>query len=205
MSDISKFLFISKKQPTYVVYKTSFPAIESIYRLLENIGFDSWKDELNNAIEENQKISFYTGVGRAINSFENINCISLSETIFFLGDDISWSDNEITIENVTFYLVEESDGVWMPKPKWHTDYLTLDIGTLQHSQIIKTIEERRADFLYDTDEDDTEFLAFQDDRSDSLGEFNSEDGTIFTVDWDDLDDLMLISMSWPFLLKFSND
>lgn len=206
MKNISKFLFISDKQPQYIVYKTSFSAIESVYRLLENIGLDSWKNEFEIATDENYETSFYTGVGRTSDGFENLNCISLSESIFFLGDDISWNEKELTIENVTLYIVEESaNGDWVPVPKWHTDYLTVNIGKLPHSRIIKTVEERRADFLYDTDEDDIEFLSMQDDRSESLGEFSSEDGNIFTVNWDDLDDLLSISIVWPFSLKFSEN
>ena len=162
--EISKFLFAVDKQPKYVVYKCNTRPIQYLYSLLINAGITTWETEFEAALEDDYECTFYSGVGRIEEGFENINCISLSESVFFLGDDIHWKNDSITIENVSLFIFEQDEEEWIPVEKWHTDFLELKIDQPTIDAIKATVEERRLDFLYDLDEDDNEFLAINDGR-----------------------------------------
>lgn len=203
--EISKFLFMTGEEPRYVVYRTSLPVLRSLYELLGEAGVGSWQTEFEVAREEGREVAFYSGVGWAGDTFENMNCIGFGELVFLLGDDIDWNSEVITIENVFLYMIEEVEGNWVPITKWQKDSLDLKLDPATHKTIVGLIKERQSDFLYDYDDDDNEFLSFQEGRESSLADFESEDGSIYTVGWQDLDDLSELSKCWPFTLKFSQD
>jgi hypothetical protein len=206
MNNLAKFLYVAEKEPTYVVYKTELQPTKDIFSLLEPVGFSGWEEEFESALNGENQLFFYTGVGRSGDSFENLNCLVFSESVFFLGDDIHLNSSEAILENVScFKYQENSEGNWLPVVISENERLEIPLTKNQLESISKALEERRADFLYDFDDDDNEYLAYQPKREKSLGRFSSSDDVIFTDEWEDLEDLVLISRIWPFNLKLSEE
>lgn len=203
---IQKFICVNKSSPLFVVYKSQLKPNEQNFKLLSLLGIDDWQSELNLAKEGETTVSFFSGVGAIDNeTFDKINGIMFGEAAIILGDDIFIEGEICRIENVRGHLFScNKDGEWVSQCRLEQDYIDIQLPEDDIKTVIRVLEERKLDILFDTDDDDNEFLAFQDDRQESLKKLKSSDGVIFTEHWDDIDDLVVLSKVWSFSLSMDD-
>ena len=203
---MQKFVYVRASTPLLAVYKSQLEPNKQNFKLLSLMGFADWQNELELATEGETSVSFFSGVGPMdSDTFDKINGVMFGEHAVIIGDDIYIEGGICRIENVRGYLFSNNEnGEWTAKCKLEQDYIEIKFSKSDIKTINNVLEEREMDILFDMDEDDREFLAFQGNRKESLEKLSSSDGTNFTYNWDDLDDFEVLSHVWSFSLRMKS-
>ena len=202
---IQKFIYVKTGIPLLAVYKSQLEPNKQNFKLLSLMGFADWQKELELATEGETSVSFFSGVGPIdSDTFDKINGVMFGEHAVIIGDDIYLEGGICRIENVRGYLFSNNENSeWTAQCKLEQDYIEIKFSKNDIKTISNVLEENQMDILFDTDEDDREFLAFQGNRKGSLEKLSSSDGINFTDNWDDIDDIEVLSNVWPFSLSMN--
>lgn len=203
---ISKYVFLERKMPQYVIYKADLDPTPELFSHLQKLGISNRKKALQDAVENKGgafKPIFISGIGHTGQGYYDwIYALLFGNSICFWSYDLGVGPDRIQFGRCVGHPDTHSEDTKFKDPKYEVNSPKFKLDKENLRRITKLKKEMDREFILKISEDDEESIETKVDLKKYLNLFKKHKGGIYTSNWDDLDDLAGLSKAWHFTLFF---
>ncbi len=206
---ISKYVYLERKAPQFVIYKTALAATPELFKYLKKLGISNWKNELEDVVKNKRgalKPVFISGIGYIGGGwYDWVYAFMFGNSVCFWGHDLGVGKNFIEINGTCQgYRDTHAPEIGLEDPTYEEDNPIFKLDSENLKRITALKNEMDQEFLLQFTDDDEEFIEIKVELSKHLKSFKKHKGGIYTRNWDNLEDLAGLSTAWRFTLLFSS-
>ncbi len=204
---ISKYVYLERKAPQFVIYKTALAATPELFKYLKKLGISNWKVALEDTVKNKRgalKPVFISGIGYTGGGhYDWVYAFMFGNSIFFLSYDFGVGQDCIQFGICVGHPDTHSEDTKFKDPKYEVNSPKFKLDNENLKRITALKNEMDQEFLLQLTDDDEEFIETKVELRKHLKSFKKHKGGIYTRNWDNLEDLAGLSTAWEFTLLFS--